>query len=143
MTYSLLIHGYVEARNWEAAYDLLMEMLGYNWSPHFHTYDMVTKLLSQAGKTDLCLKLERKLESQALQKLCKMGRLEDAYEKMKSMLDKGVHPPGYVKDAFERTFEKSGKPRLARELLATVDDVQSDEKISGNVNVTLEKSRTR
>ncbi|KAM6546113.1 hypothetical protein CsatB_026849 [Cannabis sativa] len=129
ITYSALIHAYVEAENCEAAYDLLMEMLGLGWSPHFHTYDIVSRLLSQAGKMDMCCKLERKLESQALQKLCKIGRLEDAYEKLKSMLDKGLCPPGYVREAFEQAFRKHDKLNMAQELLDRADQTQkSDEK---------------
>ncbi|EXB68678.1 hypothetical protein L484_024693 [Morus notabilis] len=123
LTYSALIHAYVEARNWEASYDLLMEMLGFGWSPHFHTYDMVVNLLSQAGKMDLFFKLERKLESQSLQKLCKMGRLEDAYEKLKSMMDRGLHPPGHIRDGFEHAFEKRGKRKIAQELLERMEKV--------------------
>lgn len=129
MTYSALIHAYVEAGNWEAAYDLLMEMLGLGWSPHFHTYDMVFKLLSQVGKMDMCFKLERKMETQALQKLCKIGRLEDAYEKLKSMLDKGLRLPEYVRNAFKHAFQKHGRLKIAQELLDRVDQIQkSDEK---------------
>ncbi|POO03367.1 Pentatricopeptide repeat [Trema orientale] len=128
LTYSALIHAYVEAGNWEAGYDLLMEMLGLGFSPHFHTYDMVLKILSQAGKMDMCFKLERKLESQALQKLLKIGRLAEAYEKLKSMLDRGLRPPGYVRDAFKHAFEKHGKLKIAQELLDRVDQIQkSDE----------------
>ncbi|KAL5550219.1 hypothetical protein UlMin_000395 [Ulmus minor] len=129
LTYSVLIHAYVEARNSEAAYELLMEMLGLGWSPHFRTYDAVAKLLSEAGKKDLCVKLESKLESQALQKLCKTGRLEDAHEKLKSMLEKGFYPPGYVRDAFEQAFKKYGKLSIARELLEGMDQIHiSDHK---------------
>lgn len=121
ITYSALIHAYGEARHWEAAYELLIEMLGLGLSPHFHTYSLVDKLLREHGQLDLCLKLERKLESQTLQKLCKAGKLEAAYEKLKSMLENGIHPPAYIRDAFEYAFQKYGKLKIARSLLEKID----------------------
>ncbi|KAH7514452.1 pentatricopeptide repeat-containing protein At1g12775, mitochondrial isoform X2 [Ziziphus jujuba] len=124
LTYSVLIHAYVEARNWEAAYGLLIEMLGLGLSPHFHTHSAVDKLLRENGKMVLCHKLERKLESQNLLKLCKENRLQLAYEKLNSMLEKGCYPPAYVRDAFEHAFEKRGKLQMAREVLGKMDKTQ-------------------
>ncbi|KAM1302392.1 hypothetical protein ACFX2H_013329 [Malus domestica] len=107
MTYSALIHAYGEAKNWEASYGLLIEMLGLGYSPHFHTYRLVDKILRENGQMDMCLKLERKLETQILQKLCKDGQLEAAHEKLKSMIGKGFHPPAYVwKRGDEKFFLK-------------------------------------
>ncbi|GMY28097.1 pentatricopeptide repeat-containing protein At4g31850, chloroplastic-like isoform X1 [Fagus crenata] len=127
-TYSALIHGYGEVRNWEDAYGLLIEMLGLGLSPHFHTYSLVDKLLRENGQLDLCFKLERKLDSQILQKLCKAGELGDAYEKLKSMLGNGYYPPVYVRDAFEHAFKKCGKLKMAHELLQKIDeDCKPDE----------------
>ncbi|KAM3702547.1 hypothetical protein ACB098_04G033800 [Castanea mollissima] len=127
-TYSALILAYGEARNWEDAYGLLIEMLGLGLSPHFHTYSLVDKLLRDNAKLDLLFKLERKLDSQILQKLCKAGELGAAYEKLKSLLEKGFYPPVYIKDAFEHAFKKSGKLKMARELLEKIDnDCKPDE----------------
>lgn len=123
LTYSVLIHAHVEASNWRTAYDLLLEMLGLGWSPHFHTHSMVDKLLRENGQMDLCYKLARKLESQILLKLCKESRLEAAYEKLNSMLEKGWYPPAYVRDAFERAFGKCGKSQIASELLEKIDKI--------------------
>jgi pentatricopeptide repeat protein len=121
VTYTALVHAYGEARNWEVAYDLLMEMLGLGWIPHFHAYTLVDKLLREHGRIDLSNKLERKLESQILHKHCKAGQLEAAYEKLRSMLEKGFYPPMYVRDAFEHAFQKYGKLEIARELLENMD----------------------
>ncbi|XP_075661606.1 small ribosomal subunit protein mL103 (rPPR7)-like [Castanea sativa] len=92
-TYSALILAYGEARNWEDAYGLLIEILGLGLSPHFHTYSLVDKLVRDNAKLDLLFKLEWKLDSQILQKLCKAGELKAAYEKLKSLLEKGSYPP--------------------------------------------------
>lgn len=121
VTYTALVHAYGEARNWEVAYDLLMEMLGLGWIPHFHAYTLVDKLLREHGRIDLSNKLERKLESQILHKHCKAGQLEAAYEKLRSMFEKGFYPPMYVRDAFEHAFQKYGKLEIARELLENMD----------------------
>ncbi|XP_022145163.1 pentatricopeptide repeat-containing protein At5g39710-like [Momordica charantia] len=120
VTYSALIHAYSEIGNWSAAYSLLKEMLSLGMSPHFHLYSSVDKLMREHGQVDLCLKLEMKWEAQILQKLCKQGQLEAAYEKLKSMLEKGIHPPTYVRDAFENAFQKNGKYKIARELLEKI-----------------------
>jgi pentatricopeptide repeat protein len=61
------------------------------------------------------------LESQILHKHCKAGQLEAAYEKLRSMLEKGFYPPMYVRDAFEHAFQKYGKLEIARELLENMD----------------------
>ncbi|KAF3449202.1 hypothetical protein FNV43_RR09930 [Rhamnella rubrinervis] len=127
LTYSVLIHAHVEARNWETAYGLLLEMLGLGWSPHFHTHSMVDKLLRENGKMELCYKLEGKLDSQILLKLCKESRLQAAYEKLNSMLEKGCCPPAYVRDAFEHAFEKCGKLQIANELLEKIDKYKRPE----------------
>ncbi|CAL2228700.1 unnamed protein product [Prunus armeniaca] len=123
MTYSALIHAYCEARNWETAYGLVIEMLGLGCSPHFHTYRLVDKILRENGQMDLCLKLERKLETVTLQKLCKDGQLEAAYEKLKSMIEKGFYPPVYVRDAFQNAFRRYGKSKIAQELLEKIDEI--------------------
>ncbi|XP_048441361.1 pentatricopeptide repeat-containing protein At3g53700, chloroplastic-like [Pyrus x bretschneideri] len=122
MTYSALIHAYGEAKNWEASYGLLIEMLGLGYSPHFHTYRLVDKILRENGQMDMCLKLERKLETQTLQKLCKDDQLEASYEKLKSMIGKGFHPPAYVRDSFETAFRRYGKLKIAQELLRTTSE---------------------
>ncbi|KAL9666636.1 hypothetical protein QQ045_000971 [Rhodiola kirilowii] len=96
VTYTALIHGYCGAKNWEAAYKLVSEMLGLDWAPHFHTYTYVDKLLKENGLFDLCTKLERNLDVQVLKKHCKHGRLDAAYEKLKSILDLGIHPPVHL-----------------------------------------------
>ncbi|XP_059456752.1 pentatricopeptide repeat-containing protein At3g06920-like [Corylus avellana] len=121
LTYSALIHAYADAMNWETAYGSLIEMLGLGLSPHFHTYSLVEKLLREHGQLDLCFKLEQKLDSQILQKLCKAGELEAACEKLKSMVEKGFYPSGYVREAFEHALRKCGKLNIARELLEKID----------------------
>ncbi|PIA63272.1 hypothetical protein AQUCO_00200947v1 [Aquilegia coerulea] len=123
VTYTALIHGYGWARNWEAAYGLLIEMLKMGWCPHFHTYSLVDKLLKEHGQIDLALKLARKLEIQLLHKYCKAGRLEAAYEKFSSMLEKGFSLPVYTRDAFERAFKKAGKWEIACQLLKKSDHI--------------------
>lgn len=40
LTYTALIHSHGEVRNWKVSYDLLMEMLGLGWIPHFHNYNL-------------------------------------------------------------------------------------------------------
>ncbi|KAF8388584.1 hypothetical protein HHK36_027261 [Tetracentron sinense] len=117
VTYTALIHAYGRAQNWEAAYGLVVEMLGLGWCPHYHTYSLVDSLLKEHGRVDLSLKLEGKLETQILHKHCKAGQLEAAYEKLSSMVEKGFYPPIYTRDVFERAFQKSGKWKIARELL--------------------------
>ncbi|CAK7322588.1 unnamed protein product [Dovyalis caffra] len=123
VTYTALVHAYGEARNWEVAYDLLIEMLGLGWIPHFHAYTLVDKLLREHGRMDLSNKLERKLDSQILHKHCKAGQLESACEKLRSMIEKGFCPPMYVRVAFEHAFQKYGKLEMARELLQKMDKV--------------------
>ncbi|XP_022766260.1 protein Rf1, mitochondrial-like [Durio zibethinus] len=123
VTYTALIHSYSEARNWEAAYNLLIEMLSLGLAPNFHTLTLVDKLLRENGQMDLCFKLEGKLETQILLKHCKTGQLEAAYQKLNSMIGKGLHPPVYVCDAFEQAFQKYGKLKIARELLDKMDKV--------------------
>ncbi|KAK9288154.1 hypothetical protein L1049_016602 [Liquidambar formosana] len=127
VTYTALIHAHGEVRNWEAAYGLLMEMLGLNWCPHFHTYSLVDKLLKEYGRLDLSIKLEGKLETQILHKHCKLGQLEEAYEKLRTMLEKGYYPPIYIRDSFERAFQKFGKWNIAHELLEKFDEVGKPE----------------
>ncbi|KAK3204481.1 hypothetical protein Dsin_018527 [Dipteronia sinensis] len=120
--YTALVHAYGEVGNWEAACGLLIEMLGFNLIPHFHTFSFIEKLLMENGPTDLSIKLEKKLEAQILLKYCKLGQLEAAYEKLKSMIEKGIYPPPYVKDAFEQKFQKSGRLKIARQLLEKMDE---------------------
>lgn len=70
---------------------------------------------------DLAIKLEGKYEMQILQKHCKEGRLEAAYEMLRSMLEKGIYLPTYVRDVFEHAFQKSGKLKIARKLIEGMD----------------------
>ncbi|XP_061351934.1 putative pentatricopeptide repeat-containing protein At5g59900 [Gastrolobium bilobum] len=132
LTYTALIHAHGEGKNWRVAYDLLMEMLGLAWIPHFHTYNLVDSLLREHDQLDLCLKLERKLENQKLQKLCKRGELDAAYEKTKSMLEKGIHLSAYARDAFQNVFQKCGKLKIAHQLLEKTQRVQEPEEIKRN-----------
>ncbi|XVF76913.1 hypothetical protein PTKIN_Ptkin13bG0305600 [Pterospermum kingtungense] len=127
VTYTALVHAYTEARNWKAAYDLLIEMLGLGLTPNFHTFTLVDKLLRENGQMDLCFKLEGKLETQILLKHCKIGRLKAAYQKLDSMIRKGYHPPLYVCDAFRQAFQRYGKLKIARELLDKMDKVCKNE----------------
>jgi len=78
---------------------------------------------------DLCVKLDRKLENQKLQKLCRGGELDAAYEKVKSMLEKGIPLSAYAKDIFEQVFQKCGKLKIARQLLENTKRVQKAEEI--------------
>nr|KYP59459.1 hypothetical protein KK1_014895 [Cajanus cajan] len=116
-TYTPLILAHCEGKNWKVAYDLLMEMLGLGLIPHFHTYNLVECLLREHDRLDLCVKLERKLENQKLQKLCKGGQIDAAYEKAMSMLEKGIPFSAYARDIFEHEFQKCGKLKIARQLL--------------------------
>ncbi|TKY64794.1 Pentatricopeptide repeat-containing protein [Spatholobus suberectus] len=129
LTYTALIHAHGEGKNWKVAYDLLMEMLGLGWIPHFHTYNLVESLLREHDRLDLCVKLERKLENQKLQKLCKGGQLDAAYEKAKLMLEKGIPLSAYARDTFEQVFQKCGKLKIARQLLEKTERVQEPEEI--------------
>ncbi|XP_050372404.1 putative pentatricopeptide repeat-containing protein At1g12700, mitochondrial isoform X2 [Argentina anserina] len=138
-TYSALVHAYCEAGKWKAAYDLMIEMLGLGCSAPFHTYSLVNKLLRENNRMDLCFKLERKLETQILEKLCKDGRLEDAYEKMKSMIEKGFYPPVYARDAFKNAFRKCGKLNEAQDLLQTIHEMDHNEEKQLTVNEPIEK----
>ncbi|XP_058102375.1 pentatricopeptide repeat-containing protein At5g65560-like [Magnolia sinica] len=121
--FTVLIHAYCGIQNWEAAYGLLMEMLGLGWCPHHHTHSLVDSLLKQQGRDDLMLKLEGKLETQMLHKYCKMGKLQEAYNKLNLMLERGFYPPIYTREVFERAFERSSKKKMARELLEKMDKV--------------------
>lgn len=127
LTYIALIHAHGGCKNWKVAYELLMEMLGYGWIPHFHTYNIVDSLLREHDQADLCLKLERKFENQKLQKLCKVGELDAAYEKVKSMLEKGIPLSAYARDTFEHVFQKCGKLKIAHQLLENTRRVQEPE----------------
>ncbi|XVE76648.1 hypothetical protein DITRI_Ditri12bG0190600 [Diplodiscus trichospermus] len=110
VTYTALVHAYIEAMNWEAAYDLLIEMLGLGLIPNFHTFNLMDKLLRENGQMDLCFKVEGKLETQILLRHCKIGQLEAAYQKLNSMIEKGFHPALYVCDAFQQAFQRYGCP---------------------------------
>ncbi|GLT66105.1 hypothetical protein SLA2020_384940 [Shorea laevis] len=121
VTYTALIHAYGESRNWEAAYHLLIEMLGLGLIPHFNTFTLVDKILREKGRTDLCTKLEGKMETQILLKHCRAGQLKDAYQKLNSMIGKGFCPPMHVCDAFKNAFQKYGKLNKALELLERLD----------------------
>jgi len=130
ITYIALIHAQCACKNWKVSYELLMEMLGLGWIPHFHTYDLVDSLLREHDQLDLCLKLERKLENQKLLKLCKEGQLGDAYEKVKAMLEKGVRLSAYARDTFEHEFQKCGKLEIAHDLLEKTQRVQEPQEIN-------------
>ncbi|KAJ1443232.1 Tetratricopeptide-like helical domain superfamily [Sesbania bispinosa] len=117
LTYTTLIHAHGEGKNWKLAYELLMEMLGLGWIPQFQTYNLVDNLLREHDQAELCLKLERKLENQRLQKLCKGDELDAAYEKAKSMIEKGIPLSAYARDTFEHVFQKCGKLKIAQQLL--------------------------
>ncbi|WVZ17503.1 hypothetical protein V8G54_010485 [Vigna mungo] len=129
LTYTALIHGHGEGKNWKVAYDLLIEMLGLGLLPNFHTYNLVESLLREHDRLDLCAKLDRKLENQKLQKLCRGGELDAAYEKVKSMLEKGIPLSAYARDIFEQVFQKCGKLKTARQLLQNTKRVQEAEDI--------------
>lgn len=122
-TYTMLIHANCANGKWEAAYELLMEMVGLGWNPHFGTYNLVDRLLKEHGRPDLSLKLERKMEVENLRAYCKAGRLEAAYDELSSMLAKGFYPPLYARDAFEQAFQRSGKWKMAQELLEKLDQI--------------------
>ncbi|AES80557.1 putative tetratricopeptide-like helical domain-containing protein [Medicago truncatula] len=130
ITYIALIHAQCACKNWKVAYELLMEMLGLGWIPHFHTYNLVDSLLREHDQLDLCHKLERKLENQKLLKLCKEGQLGDAYEKVKAMLEKGVRLSAYARDTFEHEFQKCGKLEIAHDLLEKTRRVQEPQEIN-------------
>lgn len=129
LTYIALIHAHCECKNWKIAYELLVEMLGLGWIPHFHTYNLVDSLLREHDQLNLCLKLERKMENQKLLKMCKEGQLEEAYEKVKSMLEKGVYLSAYARDTFKLEFQKSGKSEIAHQLLENTQRVQENQEI--------------
>ncbi|MED6169422.1 hypothetical protein PIB30_021224 [Stylosanthes scabra] len=122
-TYAALIHANGERKNWKVAYDLLTEMLGFGWIPHFHTYNLVESLLREHDQLDLCCKLERKLENKKLQKLCKNGQLDAAYEKAKSMLEQGICLSQSARDTLQDVFQKCGKLNVVRQLLDTTNRV--------------------
>ncbi|RDX71485.1 Pentatricopeptide repeat-containing protein, chloroplastic, partial [Mucuna pruriens] len=121
-TYTALIHAHGEGKNWKVAYDLLIEMLGLGWIPHFHTYNLVESLLREHDRLDLRVKLERKLENQKLQKLCKGGELDAAYEKAKSMLEKGIPLSAYARDIFEHVFQKCGRKEKKESSYSLLED---------------------
>ena len=129
LTYSALIHGHGESKNWKVAYDLLIEMLSLGLLPNFDSYNLVESLLREHDRLDLCVKLERKLENQKLQKLCRVGQLDAAYEKAKSMLENGIPLSAYARDIFEQVFQKCGKLKIARQLLENTVRVQEAEEI--------------
>ncbi|KAG9447079.1 hypothetical protein H6P81_013207 [Aristolochia fimbriata] len=120
-TYTALIHAYCRIQNYEAAYEMLMEMMGLGWFPSVHTYNLVDSLIKEQGRDDLSVKLEKKRETQLLNKFCKAGDLNAAYEKLCSMLTKGFHPPIYTRDVLERSFRKAGKWNLVQDLLERMD----------------------
>ncbi|KAL9297514.1 hypothetical protein ACSQ67_023410 [Phaseolus vulgaris] len=124
-----LIHGHGESKNWKVAYDLLIEMLSLGLLPNFDSYNLVESLLREHDRLDLCVKLERKLENQKLQKLCRVGQLDAAYEKAKSMLENGIPLSAYARDIFEQVFQKCGKLKIARQLLENTVRVQEAEEI--------------
>jgi pentatricopeptide repeat protein len=52
------------------------------------------------------------LENQKLQKLCKEGQLDAVYEKLKLMLEKGVHLSTHARDTFIKSVA-TGKLEIA------------------------------
>jgi UDP-N-acetyl-D-mannosaminuronic acid transferase (WecB/TagA/CpsF family) len=85
---------------------------------------LVDSILREHDQFDLSVKLERKLENQKLLKLCKEDQLDAAYEKVKLMLEKGVHLSAYARDTFKHEFQKCGKLEIAHELLEKTQRVQ-------------------
>ncbi|XP_020584656.1 pentatricopeptide repeat-containing protein At3g53700, chloroplastic-like [Phalaenopsis equestris] len=120
-TYYLLINAYSEVRSWEAAYEMVMEMMDMGWNPNFDLCRVLGGILRENGRNDLVLKMERNMEIQLLHGDCKAGRVDAAYEKLKGMLSKGFYPPIYVKDAFEKAFRKAGKWKIASQILSEMD----------------------
>lgn len=86
--------------------------------------------MREHDQLDQCVKLERKLENQKLQKLCKGGELDAAYEKAQSMLEKGIPLSAYARDIFQQVFQKCGKIKIARQLLEKTERVQEPEEIN-------------
>nr|UPT49710.1 pentatricopeptide repeat protein AaPPR1223 [Agave angustifolia] len=125
-TYTMLIHAHCSIQNWETAHELLIEMIELGWHPHLDTYNLVNGLLNKNGRPDLSLKLERKMEIQNVCAHCKAGRLEAACDQLNSMLAKGFHLPVYARDAIQRAFRKSGKWKIARELLEKMGQTAMD-----------------
>ncbi|CAJ1843949.1 unnamed protein product [Sphenostylis stenocarpa] len=129
LTYIALVHAHGEVKNWKVAYDLLFEMLSLGLMPNFQTYDLVESLLREHDRLDMCVKLESKLQNQKLQKLCSEGQLDAAYEKAKSMLEKGIPLSAYARDNFENVFQKCGKLKMARQLLRKTERAREPEEI--------------
>ncbi|XP_072953624.1 uncharacterized protein [Typha angustifolia] len=121
-TYTMLIHAYCKVQDLDTAYRLMMEMVGLGLKPHYNTSSLVDGLLRKNCRIDLSLKLERKMEVQILHLYCKEGRFEAAYDKLNSMIAKGFYPPVYARDAFERAFQGSSRWKIAKDLLAKMDD---------------------
>lgn len=120
-TYTLLIDAHSEVQNWEAAYELLMEMMDLGWDPHFDSYRLVVCFLRENRRDDLLLKMERKKEVQVLYSYCRAGRVDAAYEKLKGLMAEGFCLPIYVKEAFERAFRKAGRWKMASQILSEMD----------------------
>ncbi|XP_049932444.1 pentatricopeptide repeat-containing protein At1g77360, mitochondrial-like [Nymphaea colorata] len=116
-TCTSLLHGWCRCDNWEAAHELMNQMLDVYLCPDAKTSDSVGKLIRKHGHVDLSLKLQAKMEAVILRNHCKAGRLGPAYEKLSSMLARGIYPPLYVKELFEDTFWDAGKWEEARDLL--------------------------
>ncbi|PKA56273.1 Pentatricopeptide repeat-containing protein [Apostasia shenzhenica] len=129
-TYSMLIHAYIAAENLEDAYPLLIEMIEMGWHPHFEIYSLVNNLIVKNGRPDLSVKLERKMAIQHLYTHCKAGRVDAAYEHLKSLITKRFFLPIFVRDAFEHAFRRAGKWKVACEILRKMDKimVQQNEK---------------
>ncbi|ONK57810.1 uncharacterized protein A4U43_C09F4320 [Asparagus officinalis] len=121
-TYTMLINAYCVIQNWELAYRLLIEMIELGWNPHVDTYKLVDGLLNKNGRSDLSLKLERKMAIQNVCGHCKAGRLEAACDGLNSMLAKGFQLPIYARDTIQRAFKKCGGWKVAQELLEKMDN---------------------
>ncbi|CAN6448920.1 unnamed protein product [Victoria cruziana] len=116
-TYVSLLRGCCRCGNWEAAHELINQMLDFYLCPDAKTYDVVNKLIRKHGHDELSVKLQAKMEAVVLRNHCKAGRLGSAYEKLSSMLARGIYPPLYIKEFFENTFWEAGKWEEARDLL--------------------------
>ncbi|CAA7396441.1 unnamed protein product [Spirodela intermedia] len=124
-TYTALVHANCGIRSWEPAYELLMEMIGLGLSPHLATQKLVDNLLIENGRSDLSAKLAARIEFLLLQRHCRAGDLEAAYDKLAAMLGEGIHPPPYMLQRLESTFRGSRWWKSVQELLNSMDQVSS------------------
>ncbi|CAA6660128.1 unnamed protein product [Spirodela intermedia] len=91
-TYTALVHANCGIRSWEPAYELLMEMIGLGLSPHLATQKLVDNLLIENGRSDLSAKLAARIEFLLLQRHCRAGDLEAAYDKLARCSERASTP---------------------------------------------------